>query len=233
VCGRYNVTPNAQAFIDAFDIAFGMDSLSGEPRYNISPGDDKNPTLVPIVRQATRGRELAMVRWPLIPAWAKGKHVDYSTANAKGETVAEKASFKNAWRKRRCLIPASGYYEWRKVPGQKTKQPFHITLTDQELFAFGGLWERSPVTGTDAVESCTIVTTTPASSIAFIHPRMPVILPKDAYDDWLTGDTDSAAKLIQPFADELIQAVAVSTYVNNPNHNDLGCIAPLTESGSE
>ncbi len=225
MCGRYNVTPNAQAFIDAFDIVAGAELLPDQPRYNIAPGTDKHPTLVPIVRQSDKGRELAMVRWPLIPYWAKGKQVDYSTANAKGETLVEKPTYKNAWQKRRCLIPASGYYEWRKVPGQKNKQPYHIKLHDQALFAFAGLWERSKQEDGKAVESCTIVTTTPAESIAFIHTRMPVILPPHAYPEWLTGSTDDAEKWIKPIDEMTFDAEPISTYVNNPLHNDARCLS--------
>ena len=228
MCGRYNVTPNAQAFIDAFDIAHGIDLLPDEPRYNIAPGDDKHPTLVPIVRDSEGGRELVMVRWPFIPAWAKGKHVDYSTANAKGETLADKPTYKRAWQARRCLIPASGYYEWKKVPGQKNKQPYHIQVRDREVFAFAGLWERSRAVDGETVESCAIVTTQPSESIKFIHSRMPVILPQAAYPDWLSGSTDAAARWIKPFTEEPLQAVAISTYVNNPQHNDPRCVAPLT-----
>lgn len=227
MCGRYNVTPNAQAFIDAFDIVTGAELLADRPRYNIAPGNDQHPTLVPIVRQTKQGRELAMVRWPLIPYWTKGKHVDYSTANAKGETLADKPTYKNAWRQRRCLIPASGYYEWRKMPGQKNKQPYHLKLHDQELFAFAGLWERSPQESGNAVESCTIVTTQPAPSISFIHSRMPVILPRNAYQDWLAGSTDQAAAWIAPYPDPDIDAVPISTHVNNPRNDDARCIEPL------
>jgi len=229
VCGRYNVTPNAQAFIDAFEISAGLDALPAQPLYNIAPGDDKHPTFVPIVREHDATRELAMVHWPFIPRWAKGLHVKYSTANAKGETVAEKPAYRDAWQKRRCLIPASGYYEWQVVPGQRYKQPYHIQLRDGALFAFGGLWERSTSDTGTSVESCTIVTTEPCKAISHIHNRMPVIVPAEGYADWLAGSTDHAARWVAPYSHDDIIAYPISKFVNNPRNNDARCLEPLTE----
>jgi putative SOS response-associated peptidase YedK len=118
VCGRYNVTPDAEAFLAAFDIARGLDSLPQGPLFNVAPGDGRRVTMVPIVRDTDDGRELAMVRWPLLPFWAKGKPIRFNTANAKGETVADKPAYRVPWRSRRCLIPAHGYYEWQKAAGR-------------------------------------------------------------------------------------------------------------------
>jgi putative SOS response-associated peptidase YedK len=227
VCGRYNVTPDAEAFLAAFDIARGLDSLPQGPLFNVAPGDGRRVTMVPIVRDTDDGRELAMVRWPLLPFWAKGKPIRFNTANAKGETVADKPAYRVPWRSRRCLIPAHGYYEWQKAAGRAAKQPFHIGLRNGALFAFGGLWDRSRADGGDAVESCTIVTTEPTEALRSIHDRMPVIVPPAGYEDWLTGSTRAAAQWIRPFAADEMEWYPVSTYVNNPQHDDPRCIEPL------
>jgi putative SOS response-associated peptidase YedK len=227
MCGRYNVTPNAEAFLAAFDIAGGLDRLPDQPLFNIAPGDSRRATLVPIVRATDQGRELAMVRWPLLPFWAKGRPIRFNTANAKGETVAEKPAYRTPWRKRRCLIPVHGYYEWRQTPGQTTKQPYHIGLRNGALFAFGGLWDRSQAEAEEAIESCSIVTTEPNEALRAIHNRMPVIVPAAGYEDWLTGSTEAAAQWIRPFAADEMTWYPVSTYVNNPQHNDPRCIEPL------
>ncbi len=227
MCGRYNVIPSAEAFLDAFDIGSGLERLPDTPAFNISPSTGKKTTRVPIVRMRGDQRELAMVRWPLIPSWAKGQAVRYSTANAKSETMDSKPSYRRAWRQRRCLIPANGYYEWQPVPEQKHKQPHHIRMVDRGLFAFGGLWEASPTEQGEEIESCTIVTTAANPALAHIHSRMPLIIPRNGYRDWLSGTTDEARRWIHPCPAELLDAYPVSTYVNNPAHDDPRCIEPL------
>ncbi len=226
MCGRYNVTPNAAAFIDAFDIIDGLELLSDRPMYNIAPSTDRRETRVPAVRSTEHGRELAMLRWPLVPHWAKAKMLAYNTANAKSETLAEKPAYRDAWRKRRCLIPANGYYEWQAIAGQHWKQPYHIAAPDGGLFAFGGLWDRSSNDGT-TIESCTIVTVPANARLRPIHHRMPLIVPAAGYADWLSGSTEQAANWLQPSPDDLLVAVPISTYVNNPNHDDPRCLEPL------
>ncbi len=227
MCGRYNLIPDADAFMDAFEITRGIERLPDTPAYNISPSSGGRTTLVPIVRMHDNQRELALVRWPLIPFWAKGRPVSYHTANAKAETLAEKPAYRRAWRRSRCLIPASGYYEWRRWSEHELKQPYHICMTDRSVFAFAGLWETSEPGAGDAVESCTIVTTTPNSRLKDIHPRMPLILPRDGHQDWLDGSMEAAARCIKPFPDAAIQAYPISTYVNNPNHDSPQCIEPI------
>lgn len=226
MCGRYNVIPNAQAFADAFGVLAGLDALPTEPMWNIAPSSDKCETKVPIVRMGAQGRELVMVHWPLVPFWARGRPVAYSTANAKAETLAEKPVFRGPWQKRRCLIPASGYYEWQVLPGRRTKQPHHIRLHDTPVFAFGGLWETSRTDAGEAVESCAVVTTPPAVAIAHIHNRMPLILPPAAYEDWLTGTAEAAGRLLVPYPGAELEAYAIGTAVNNPLFNDPRCIEP-------
>lgn len=219
MCGRYNVTPNAEAFVDVFDIIDGIELLPDTPRYNIAPSG----TPVPAVRQDEGGRQLRMLRWPLVPHWAKEGKVKFSTANAKGETVPEKPAFRNAWRQgRRCLIPANGYYEWRKT--DHGKQPYHIQLPGRALFAFGGLWERCRTEDGETIESCTIVTTPPNEALEAIHSRMPLIIPRADYGRWLEGDDPQAC--IRPFDADELELYPVSTYVNNPRHDDPHCLEP-------
>jgi putative SOS response-associated peptidase YedK len=224
MCGRYNIASDAEGFIDAFEITAGLQYLPNEPLYNIAPSTAQHETRVPIVRVTTKGRELALARWPLVPHWAGGRAVPYNTANAKGETLEDKPAYRGPWRMRRCLIPASGYYEWQIVPSQRWKQPYHIRLRDENLFGFGGLWEHSFTEQRETVESCTIVTTTPSESIRHIHSRMPLIIPREGYDDWLTGTTAEAARWIQPYPADLLEAYPVSTYVNNPMNKGRRCL---------
>ena len=230
MCGRYNVTPDAEAFIEAFDISEGIDNLPERAMYNISPSGKGHQTRIPTVRRARGGnREMVMLLWPLIPFWSKDGAVRFNTANAKGETVGEKPAYRGPWRRgMRCLIPAHGYYEWQAVPGQRTKQPYHIGMPENELFVFGGLWDRWRDNEGNEVDSCTIITTEPNPSLQHIHPRMPLIIAPDHYTDWLSQPVADAAQLIKPYPGA-VSVYPVSTYVNNPNNNDPQCLAPLEQ----
>jgi len=225
MCGRYNVIPNAEAFVDLFDIAEGIETLPGRPRYNIAPGGDP----VPAVRPGARGRELCRLQWPLIPHWAKEGRLKFATANAKGETLQDKPSFRTAWRRgRRCLLPASGYYEWRKTGTRK--QPYHIRLHGGGLFAFGALWDRCETGDGRVIESCAIITTPPTPAMARIHHRMPLIIHPGSYAQWLEGD--DAGALIRPFDAAEFEAWPVSTFVNNPRNDDPRCVAPARDDAN-
>lgn len=230
MCGRYNVTPDAAAFIEAFGITEGIDGLPERAFYNISPSGKGRETRVPAVRLcADSSRELAMLHWPLIPFWSKDGAQRFNTANAKGETVAEKPAYRGPWRRgRRCLIPAHGYYEWQAIPGQRTKQPHHIGMAGNALFAFGGLWDSWRDGEGNDVESCTIITTEPNPSLRHIHPRMPLIIASDDYAPWLGQPAADAVRLIRPYSGSL-SIYPVSTYVNNPNNDDPRCLAPLEQ----
>ena len=204
--------------------------LNLRPRYNVAPSQD-----VAVARANDDGRTLAMLRWGLIPAWAKDQAIGHKLINARSETAAEKPSFRSAFRARRCLIPADGFYEWRREG--KTRQPWLFGLRDGVPFAFAGLWERwtvpqgAALTGSlaerspgDAVETCTILTTAANETVAPVHGRMPVILPPDAYGPWLAGEDVPLA----PYPTDDMTAHPVSTLVNRPANDDPRCVEPVS-----
>jgi putative SOS response-associated peptidase YedK len=168
-------------------------------RFNIAPTQD-----APVVRAAEGGaREVAMMRWGLVPFWARDLKIGATMINARAETLGEKPAFRNALQQRRCIIPATGFFEWQGGPGRK--RAFAITVPDRPLFAFAGLWERwKPKGGGEPVETFAIVTTDANPVVAEIHDRMPVILPESGYDDWLSGSVERACALLRPYE----QAVA-------------------------
>ena len=171
-----------------------------------------------------------VITLPLALSWAKDPKIGYKMINARGETVEQKPSFRNAFRRRRCLILADGFYEWSKETGSKSKQPIFIKMQDEKPFAFAGLWEfwQSP-DGSD-IRSCTIITTEPNELVKQYHNRMPVILTEFDYDLWLqTGETDQEQlkNLLKPYNPEKMEAYAVSKVVNNPANDTRECILPL------
>ncbi len=220
MCGRYSITTPLDSVRTLFDVTSG---LNFQPRYNVAPTQD-----APVVRlNREGGRALDMLRWGLVPAWAKDLAIGNKAINARGETVAEKPMFRAAFKDRRCLVVADGFYEWRKMEGGK--QPYRITLADGGPFAFAGLWEHwrdRDDPDAQPVETFTIVTTTASDAIAHIHPRMPVMLDPADHDQWLHGDRDAAAALIGPFPDEALTAYEVDTVVNNVRNDTPACIAP-------
>ena len=192
--------------------------LDYEPRYNIAPTQE-----VLAVRAAGQGRELTRLRWGLVPSWAEDKKIASSLINARGDTVATKPAFRAAFKARRCLVLADGFYEWKKDGA--TKQPHHITMQNGQPFAFAGLWERWDRNG-EAIESCAIITTEPNELMAPIHNRMPAILDQRDYAWWLspTSDTALLQELIRPFPAERMAAVLVSTVVNSVRNDDERCV---------
>lgn len=192
-------------------------------RYNIAP-----TSISPVIRASDGGRELAMLRWGLVPFWADDLSVGTRAINARSETVEEKPTFREAFKARRCLVPATGFFEWKGEP--KHKQPFAMTLPDRPLFAFAGLWERwKPRDGGEPVETYTILTTEPNAVAATIHDRMPVVLAEADYDRWLSAPVAEARPLMRPY--EGAMAVrAVSKLVGNPR-NDVPEV--LRQVGSE
>ncbi len=219
MCGRFTLHAPPEAVAGYFDIDAIPDLA---PDYNIAPAQ-----AVAAVRVPERDRELVMLRWGLVPSWAKDLQTGYRMINARAETVAEKPAFRTAFRQRRCLIPADGFYEWRKTPDGK--QPWHIRMRDGGLFAFAGLWECW--LGPDArIESCTIIVTHANETIRPVHDRMPVIIDPADFDRWLDPecrDAKAMQALLQPWPAAGMEAFPVSRHVNRAQHNDVRCIAPV------
>ncbi|MEX1232008.1 MAG: SOS response-associated peptidase, partial [Planctomycetaceae bacterium] len=195
------------------------------PRYNIAPTQ-----LIPIVRaSATEAhREWSQVVWGLIPSWSKDRIRAASMINARSETAAEKPSFRDPFRHRRCLIPSTGFYEWETID-KKTKQPYLITRADRPLFAFAGLWERWIAPDQNIVESCTILTTAADEPLQHLHERMPVILDPERYDAWLDprlDQPDQVQSLLTPASVPAWNLRRVSTAVNNARTEGEICIQP-------
>jgi putative SOS response-associated peptidase YedK len=226
MCGRYNLITDAEALVDFFEIEQTLFDVSElQPRYNIAPSQD-----VPIVRDTGNGRELAMARWGLVPHWSKEEKPKYSTINARAETVAEKPTYREAFRRKRCLIPATGFYEWKREGDQKT--PHHIRLPEGGLFAFTGLWDHWDKEGT-GFDSCSIIVTSANTTMQPIHDRMPVILNPAQYNTWLAADHFNRAQLeslLVPYTGEL-KAYPVSRLVNSPKNDDSRCIEHTGRGG--
>jgi putative SOS response-associated peptidase YedK len=169
-----------------------------------------------------------LARWGLVPPWASDLSIGYRLLNARAETVADKPAFRAAFRARRCLIPATGFYEWQKLG--KLKQPYHIRLKGREPFAFAGLWERWQEPGGDPIDSCAIITTEANEPMRPLHARIPVILDPDSYDDWLdprSRDIEALRALLVPYPDEGMTATPVSAFVNNARNEGPQCLEPV------
>jgi len=224
MCGRFAFYSPHESVVRLF--ALDPDTPPIEPRYNIAP----TQYVAAVLGDEAATRRLAMLYWGLVPSWAKEKAIGARMINARAETLKEKPSFRVAYRRRRCLIPADGYYEWQKQPDGK--QPWFIHRSDGEPFAMAGLWERwQPPSEPEPLVSCTILTTSPADSLADIHNRMPVILPPAAYDEWLDPKNENVAdldRLLVPFAGPL-EPVAVSRRVNNARNEGPELIDPLAD----
>ena len=191
-------------------------------RYNIAPTQ-----LAPVVRTTPEGgRAVHMLRWGLVPSWAKELAIGNSMINARGETIATKPAFRAAFKRRRCIVPASGFYEWKKCEETKAKQPFYITASDQSPLMLGGLWESWTSPDGEIIRTFTIITTTPNEMMAVIHDRMPVILDPSDIDTWLDPEVEDAGDLVRPFPAELMLASPVSTRVNSPRNDSPDCIQP-------
>ena len=227
MCGRFTQRFSWRELHELLDLIGSPANLA--PRYNVAPGQQ-----VATVRAEDGGRRLAMLRWGLIPSWAKEPNIGYRLINARSETVRTKPSFRSAWRSRRCLIPADGFYEW--TGERKSKQPWLITMKERGVFCFAGLWERWKVPADlklagslaelregDALETCTILTTTANADISRVHHRMPVILPFESCEPWLAGD-DMA---LGPLPPDTMTLHRVSPLVNKATNDDPRCVEPV------
>jgi putative SOS response-associated peptidase YedK len=219
MCGRFTLRTSAAVLVRQF----GVDApLQLALRYNIAPTQQ-----VLVVRLAEQGRELVLMRWGLIPSWAGDLKIGASLINARAETAAEKPAFRSAMKRRRCLIPADGFYEWRKAG--KTKQPIYIRRADDQPFAFAGLWERWSKQG-EPIESCTILTTAANDLLRPLHDRMPVILSPNDYGVWLDRQSTEPTKLaylFEPCPVDELTAYPVNPVVNNARNETAECIQPV------
>lgn len=222
MCGRFTLTVDADTIHDTFPWLDVPANLT--PRYNIAPTQ-------PVAVVPNNGKNhLDAFVWGLIPTWAKDPSIGNKLINARGETLAEKPSFRSAYKRRRCLILADGFYEWVKQPGQKAKTPHYIQLESKEPFAFAGLWEIWHAPDGTEVYSTTIITTEPNDLIARLHNRMPVILPPAAYEQWLDPAEQPADKLqplIRPYPASEMMHYPVSTLVNSPFNDVPETIQPV------
>ena len=213
MCGRFIQTSSAETIARAFHLT---NVSPQKPKYNIAP----TQAIATVVSSPEGQREFRELRWGLIPSWAKEKKIGAKLINARAETVAEKPSFRSAFRKRRCLIIANGFYEWQNQKGEK--QPFCIQRKDEQIFAFAGLWEGWQAPEGKSIESCTIITTEANEIMAPIHKRMPVILNSQDYHLWLDQKVTAKEKLqplLVPYDSEVMKVYPVSKKVNNPRNS--------------
>ncbi len=216
MCGRFTLTASAEAIAEAF----GLASLPEvEPCYNIAPSQ-------PVLAVTAKASQAKYFRWGLVPSWAKDPKIGYRLINARAETVAEKPAFRQAFARRRCLIVADGFYEWQVQKGQKQKQPFYFYQPDRQPFGFAGLWEawRSPEG--EEIESCTILTGAANEVVEPVHHRMPVVIGRQDYAQWLDPQQPAPAlqALIATDQRESLAKHAVSKVVNSPANNSADCV---------
>ena len=225
MCGRFALMTSTEQLAMQFDVPeTAVNALPPSvPRYNIAPTQP-----VAAIRLAENGqREFTFFRWGLVPSWAKDLNIGSRMINARSETVAEKPSFRTAFKRRRCLIPADGFYEWQKQGSGK--QPMFIRPVAERPFALAGLWEVWRDPDGSVLQTCTILTTTPNELMAPIHNRMPVIVEPEDFDLWLNPEPnpEQGLHLLRPYPAEKMTAYPVSTTVNNPRNDVPDCIQPL------
>jgi putative SOS response-associated peptidase YedK len=219
MCGRYRLSRRKQIIAEHFDAPDWQDDWS--PRYNVAPTQH-----VPVIRQHSREpvRQISTMRWGLIPSWARDPSIAAGTINAKSETAATKPAFRDPLKSRRCLVPADGFYEWKRTG--TSKQPFCFEVREGELFAFAGLWDGWKDSSGQWVKTCTILTTTPNALAANVHDRMPVILDRDSYNLWLDPGITNVqviSALLKPYDARLMRSYPISTRINNVANDDENC----------
>jgi len=221
MCGRFGLTRP-----DRLDLErFGVSEMPPQaPRFNIPPSSD-----ILVVRERKGVTEAEMIRWGLVPSWAKDPSIGHRMANVRSDTALEKPSFRTAMQKRRCLIPADVFFEWQDVPGQKRRRPYAVALRGGELFALGGLWEVwRPKEGADWLITCAIMTTEPNELLAPIHDRMPVVVRAEDYAKWIDPETavTDVRRLVEPYPTDAMRAWEVSLLINDPKVDDARVLAP-------
>jgi putative SOS response-associated peptidase YedK len=224
MCGRFTQKAPWEKVKKEFKVASDSGTLI-KPRFNIAPAQ-----MIAAVRVLEGARELSALKWGLVPAWAKEAEIGHRMINARAETLSEKPSFREAFRRRRCIIPASGFYEWQKK-GSGAKQPYYFYLKDKDVFGFAGLWEEwlDKETG-EVLETCTIITTEANQVLEPVHDRMPVILKPEDYEQWLDPQenvSERLQKLLAPYPPAEMTSHAVSRSVNYPDADSPELIEPL------
>jgi putative SOS response-associated peptidase YedK len=220
MCGRFAQRTPSKTLAREFQVDEMPDI---EPRYNIAPTQD-----ILSIRQSDEGRETAMLKWGLVPSWAKDVSIGAKLINARSETVTEKPSFREAFKKRRCIIPADGFYEWQRTGGKK--QPFFFQMRDEHPFGFAGLWEKWKAVDGQVLETCTILTTEANEVLRPVHDRMPVILHPEDYDLWLDDEPRKLGlmiELLHPYPSSEMVSHPVSTAVNSTNNTGAELMSPL------
>jgi putative SOS response-associated peptidase YedK len=223
MCGRFTLRTPARDLVEIFELLREPELF---PRYNIAPTQN-----VAVIRQDGKSRELSLMRWGLVPTWSKDPKAGPPLINARAETVATKPSFRTAFKRRRCLIPADGFYEWQKQTDSKTKIPHYIRMAKDRAFAFAGLWETWHGNDGSALDSCTIVTTDANDLMLPLHDRMPVILPEENFAQWLDPKNENVPELealLRPYSPTEMTAFPISTLVNSPRNERPECIVPAS-----
>jgi putative SOS response-associated peptidase YedK len=223
MCGRYTLTVTLERLLSHYDIEEWSHSYS--PRYNIAPGQH-----IPVVIHDGEKNRLGELKWGLIPSWAKDSNVGYKMINARSETLLEKPSFKNLVSRKRCIIPADGFFEWQKV-GNK-KQPMRIIMKDESVFSMAGLYDTWVSPAGEKISTCTIITTRPNRLMADIHDRMPVILYKEYEKVWLDRNNHNIMELLsllQPYSAEEMTAYPVHPMVGNVKNDSAECIKSMAD----
>jgi putative SOS response-associated peptidase YedK len=224
MCGRYELSSHPTAVALAFGLAHPPEI---HPRYNIAPMQD-----VPIVRLNAAGeRELTQVRWGLVPRWAKDPSIGARMINARGETLATRYAFRNAFARHRCLVPVTGFYEWQPTP--HGKQPMHVGMRDGRPFGLAGVYERWLSPEGEVLDTCAIVTTAACESLRSVHDRMPVIVPPDDYARWLDGAHADVADLVTSWSGDPLHIYPVSTRVNAVRNDDASLCEPIDAASED
>jgi putative SOS response-associated peptidase YedK len=224
MCGRYTLISAPEAIRALFRYA---EQPNFPPRFNVAPTQP-----IPIVRLMDGKRQFALMRWGLLPSWVKDPRIFSLLINARGESVCDKPAFRNAMKRRRCLIPADGFYEWKAIGGGR-KQPFYVRAKSGQPLAFAGLWETWEGPNGEELDTATIITTRTNRALAPHFDRMPVIVPPEAFDLWLDGatvDAKTAEAIIQPAPDDLLEAYPVSTTVNRTANDNPKLVEPFVAS---
>jgi putative SOS response-associated peptidase YedK len=216
MCGRYILSAPPEAIADHFDV---REVPPFAPSWNIAP-----TRVVPVIRETAQGeRECVLLRWGLVPVWAKDPAIGSRMINARAESCADKPAYRAAFRKRRCIVPVTGFYEWK--PAGRYKQPYLVRLRDAPLFGLGGLWEHWHAPEGDEVQTFTIVTTAASAAIAPYHDRMPLVIARGDYEEWLSSP--NPGELLRPFAGADFEICPVSRRVNSVENDDASLAAPI------